>query len=256
MAEFRKLKSQARQWLAQDDWQDSLDSFAAVEPEKLVGPLFSLLLHDGVVKWRAVTVLGQTIARMAAADMNQARVVMRRLIWNMSEESGNLGWGAPESMGEIMAVHKTLAGEFGRVLVSYIIETGRDDNFIDHLPLRIGAYWGVGRMAQEHPWQCLSAVAPCLRGLGHPEGFENETSSATVRGLCAWTLGSIGSQGQDALSKAEDCPGGVCVDLSGLREQLSPLLADDTVFQLYRDRELSDVSVASLAQEALDRLPS
>ena len=104
MADFRRMKSLVLDLLRDEDWERRLSELPGMPSEGrlegLVGPLFSLLLHrDEAVRWRAVTALGLVAAAMAEADMESARIVMRRFLWHMNEESGNLGWGIPESMG-------------------------------------------------------------------------------------------------------------------------------------------------------------
>jgi len=89
------------------------------------------------------------MATLADADMEAARVVMRRMIWQLNEESGGIGWGMPEAMGETMARHEGLAQEYAHMLVSYIQEDG---NFLEHVPLQRGVLWGLGRLAQARPW--------------------------------------------------------------------------------------------------------
>ncbi len=77
---------------------------------------------------------------------------MRRFMWSLNDESGGIGWGAPEAMGEIMACHKGLAQEFHLVLVSYIYDNPvGPDNFLEYLPLRRGAFWGLTRLAAVRP---------------------------------------------------------------------------------------------------------
>ena len=46
--------------------------------------------------------MGVVVAGLAEHDMESARVVMRRLMWNLNDESGGIGWSSPEAMGEIM----------------------------------------------------------------------------------------------------------------------------------------------------------
>lgn len=230
MSDFRRLKAQFKGRLVAPDWQDALLELEQHPPARLVGPLFSFLLHDGALKWHSVTALGLTIARMAEERLEDARVVMRRLIWNLSEESGNLGWGAPETMGEILAVHEKLAQEYHRILISYITETGRDDNYIDYLPLRRGAFWGVGRLAQARP-ELAAMAAPYLRkGLEQPADSE-EAPDAAILGLSAWGLG--------LLADAEARP-----LLENHRHNQGRL-------ERYRDRVLEQTTVAALVQEAL-----
>jgi len=87
----------------------------------MVNSLLPLLCSgDKRIKWRTVTALGVVVAGIAVKDMESARKVLRRLIWNLNEDSGGMGWGAPEAIGEIMVSHEELAAEFTPLLVSYI----------------------------------------------------------------------------------------------------------------------------------------
>ncbi len=243
MPGFRKLKTRFQQLLQSDDWQQQLTTLDRQTPKELIGPLFSLLLHSGELRWHAVTALGLTVARMADERMEDARVVMRRLIWNLSEESGNLGWGAPEAMGEIMAQREKLAKEYNRCLISYILQTGRDDNFMDHLPLRRGAYWGVARLAQARPELALPALTPLMQGLEHPRHAPpdlHESPDAEIHGLSAWAVGSLAKTGEQEVRKALPL--------------LEKLQDKQGAFTLYRDRELGEISVGALVGESLERV--
>ena len=110
-----------------------------------VNPLRSALCSDERAKWPAVTVMGILTAELAERDLESARVVMRTLTWNLTEESGGIAWGVPESMAEVMACHETLASEYAPILVSYAREDG---NFLEYEPLQRGVTWGLGRLAQ------------------------------------------------------------------------------------------------------------
>jgi len=57
--------------------------------------------------------MGRVVSSLAEKDMESARVVMRRLMWNLNEESGGIGWGCPEAMGETMARSAPLAWNTG-----------------------------------------------------------------------------------------------------------------------------------------------
>ncbi len=134
---------------------------------KIIKSLFSLLLaSEEMVRWRAVTVLGMVVDSLAKEDISRARVFMRRCMWMLTDESGGIGWGVPEVMGEVMSRNATIAGEFSSILVSYVIEEkGRPDNFLEYTPLRRGAWWGIGRMSQGNPFltkKWASSLAQCL----------------------------------------------------------------------------------------------
>jgi hypothetical protein len=123
---------------------------------KAINPLFSFLCSlDELLKWRAVTAMGEIVDRLANADMESARVIMRRYMWQLNDESGGIGWGCPEAMGEVMARNENLAQEFWCILISYIQPDG---NFIEHEVLQRGALWGIGRLAHARPQLLKTSV--------------------------------------------------------------------------------------------------
>src|SRR5690554_2588053 len=95
-----------------------LAALRRLPPGRLLNPLFSgICSNDEQLKWRAVAAMGQTVARLADQDLEAARVVMRRFMWSLNDESGGIGWGAPEAMAEVLAAHAGLADEYGHILV-------------------------------------------------------------------------------------------------------------------------------------------
>ncbi|MBU2622772.1 MAG: HEAT repeat domain-containing protein, partial [Proteobacteria bacterium] len=92
--------------------------------------------------------MGDVVSSVADADIESARVVMRRLMWNLNDESGGIGWGSPEAMGEIIARNMQLGEEFSRILISYI---NKDGNYLENEVLQQGVIWGIGRIAGVKP---------------------------------------------------------------------------------------------------------
>ena len=130
----RELRRNVSNILKTEDIGQALDILCRMPARQAVNPLFSLLLStDPELKWPAVTALGAVIANLAHQDMESARVMMRRLMWQLNDESGGIGWGCPETMGEAMACHEGLAQEYARVLASYVMEDG---NFLEYEPLQ------------------------------------------------------------------------------------------------------------------------
>jgi hypothetical protein len=191
---------------------------------KLVNPVFSFFCDaDELVKWRAITLMGLLVARLAGQEMESARVIMRRLMWSLNDESGGIGWGAPEAMGEIMARHEELANEYSVILGSYIREDG---NFLEHPMLQRGVLWGIGRLAQEKPY-CLNGIDVCLTEF-------LDSSDAVHRGFSAWALGNLKSD--IAVSK------------------LKNLLKDGGEISFYDDFIIEVITVGHLAKLALSKI--
>lgn len=217
----RDLKRKVLEILKSDDLDQVLDELYRLPSRQVINSLFPLLCsNDEQIKWRAVTAMGAVVANLADEDIESARVIIRRLMWSLNDESGGIGWGAPEAIGEILACHGGLAREYVNILTSYIREDG---NFLEHEPLQKGAMWGVARLAQVRPHLVQDARGYLIKRL--------DSSDATVKGLAALTLGLVG---------AEEA-----------RLQLEDLSGDDTEVHLYLDRKMAVRRVSELAEQAL-----
>jgi len=178
----RSLKRKVLHVLQAGDDSQGIELIGSIPPRRLINPLFSFLCStEPQVKWRAVKAIGEVVKNIAEEDMESARVIMRRMIWNLNDESGGIGWGLPEAMGEVMARHEGLAGEYFMILESYI---RKDGNLIEHGPLQRGVLWGLGRLAQERP-ELLRNTTP------HVQPFLS-SEDPVLRGLAAWIMGFLG----------------------------------------------------------------
>jgi len=217
----RELKRKVLAVLQSDDFDQRLSDLYQWPARQVINPLFSFLLHrEEQTRWRAITAMGAVVAHLAAKDLESARIIMRRLMWSLNDESGGIGWGAPEAMGEIIASHEGLAKEYARILVSYIREDG---NFLEYEPLQRGALWALGRVAQSRANLVQDALPHLLPYLA--------STDAPLRGLAAWTVGLLGAE--------------------GVRSPLEALVEDRAEISLYLDRQLVCRSVGNLAKEAL-----
>ncbi len=143
---YRDIKNRLKSLLTIHDRNALYALLQELSPKELISPTISLFLDPYPrVRWRAITFIGELTYRLALEDMEKARMVMRRLMWQLNDESGGIGWGCPEAMGEIMARNPYLAKEFSSILVSYIME---EENFLDYPPLFNGALWGLARLSQ------------------------------------------------------------------------------------------------------------
>ena len=178
---WRQLKKEVLELLGDKDFEKSLEKIIQLPARQVVNPLFSFFYNrDELVKWRAVTAMGAVVSSLADHDMESARVIMRRLIWNLNDESGGIGWGSPEAMGEIMARNNRLAQEYAHILVSYI---NPDGNYLEHEVLQRGVLWGIGRLARKHP--------DFVKDSEHFLIPYMESEDATLRGLAAWAAKPI-----------------------------------------------------------------
>ena len=164
--------------------------------------------------------MGAVVSDLADRDLEAARIVMRRLIWNLNDESGGIGWGSPEAMGEIMACHEKLAEEYSNILISYIREDG---NFIEYEKLQPGVLWGIGRLAHARP-QLIKNAAPFIIPF-------IKSHNPTSRGLAAWIIGAFKDKSAIA--------------------HLKFLIKDNTIINIFLEGSNITCSVSKLALEAI-----
>lgn len=230
---YRKTKAEILSLLEMRHWPEIAEEILEYRSKESLHSLFSALCSTKErCKWHAVSAFGVIVPELAQRDIEAARVVMRRFLWSLNDESGGIGWGIPEAMGEVMACSLPLFSEYHHMLLSYMREDGpeifQDGNYLELPALQRGLLWGVGRMlATRGDHLDQNSVASDLRKY-------LESPDPEVRGLAAWDLGMCGSK----------------EDVELLRE-----LADSTIsFSFYWDMMLSKVSVAELADRAVAKI--
>lgn len=221
---LRQLKKKIKKLLLEAESEQHLDAVLSLPGRQVVNPLFSFFYNkDQLIKWRSVTLMGSVTDRLAKQDMESARVILRRLMWNLNDESGGIGWGSPEAMGDIMARNALLAGEYCNVLMSYILPDG---NYLEHEMLQRGVLWGLGRLSHARPG-LVKFIA------GHLNPFM-ASKDAVKRGLAAWTAEPLRSNDN--------------------KETLNRLIDDDAEIEIYGNWHMHKFQVSELAKAALENL--
>ena len=220
---MRRIKNRVLTLVRSKEVDQVLNELLCIPSRRLINPLFSLLYsEEQMVRWKAVTLIGQIVARLAEEDIESARVIMRRLMWNLNDESGGIGWGSPEAMGEILANHNRLAEEYTHILRSY---TDENANFLEHPMLQRGLMWAIARVALSWPWRMKQVPPRLIPYLSSPDPH--------VKGLACWAFGMIGTQATG--------------------DALNELLGDKTEIQIYQNQRINNRRVFELASEALKR---
>ncbi len=216
----RRLKKLVLELLQHPDLTTCIEKILCFPHRQVVNPLFSFLYSlDEQIKWRAVSAMGAVIDALAEQDMESARIIMRRFIWNLNDESGGIGWGSAEAMGEAMALNEKLAEEYAGILVSYIRPDG---NYLELEDLQKGALWGLGRLAHARP-QLVKDAASFL-------ALFLEAEDPARRGLAAWAVGAFPAETAGPY--------------------LAHLIDDDANFNIYLDGKLFNLPVNRFAKTA------
>jgi len=103
--------------------QNDLDAVASFvqRNKKALSQLIRMAYDkDTLEGWRAIKAIGRASRTLVKTDDEFLRVTIRKLLWSLTDESGGIGWSAPEILGEIVSADP--------------------DKFSDIIPLIAGVY--------------------------------------------------------------------------------------------------------------------
>lgn len=226
----RKAKTKVFQILHLNDAIEIHKQIESLHPQDVLNPLFSsLCATDDLVRWNGIYCFGIIVPLIRLSDEESARIIMRRLLWSLNDESGGIGWGAPEAMAEIMAQDDKLIDEYLHMFLSYMREDGpelfADGNYLELPMLQRGLLWGVARLCETRLEILLENtvekdIAPYL--------FSED---AHVRGLAVWSL-------------LQMCD-------SSHKETIRELTEDRSLISIYWQGHMQEYTVGSLAEKYL-----
>jgi len=141
--------------------------------------------------------------------------VVQRILWSAREESGGMGWSAPELLAEISIAAPRYFPDIPPIIVSLHSED-EEKVFLK------GVLRAIGRMGESGITDVTGGNDVIRNSLGHDD--------PTVRGLAIW-----------AASRAE-------IDV---QDTISAMTGDDGELSLYDGGELVLTTVGILARKAL-----
>lgn len=130
-----------RRWLLDNDLESIL--LIAGRSKRILSQLTALSYdQNATVSERAIRAAGLAAKIIAERDPEFIRNTLLRLFWLVNDESGGIGWRAPELIGEILH-HCPQFEAFYPLLLSLL-----DLEEEDAPRFRAGTLWAIGRVAQ------------------------------------------------------------------------------------------------------------
>lgn len=189
----------------------------ALADKKIISILISLSYDKNTqTSWRAMEAIGYATKEISSSNPETVRNITGRLLWMMRDESGGIGWSAPDILGEIVRNNPVLCSDIAPIIAS----------FHDEKMLCAGVLRALGRIGAINT-ETVNYAVPII--LSYLKSADN-----TLRGYAAWALGQMGNEDYASELKA---------------------LKDDTnCIKFYEDGELKEISVGKLASAALEKL--
>jgi hypothetical protein len=122
---------------------DAVVTFAASD-RKVLSRLVRLAYDkETLVGWRAIKAVGLVARVLVKSDYEFLRETCRKLLWSLTDESGGIGWSAPEMLGEIVSADPVRFRDIIPLIASaYEVE---EDVF------RAGVLYALARIAKTAP---------------------------------------------------------------------------------------------------------
>jgi len=98
---------------------------------------------ETLVGWRAIKAIGLSAKAIVKTDYDFLREAVRKLLWSLSDESGGIGWAAPEILGEIVSADPERFSD----IIPLIAEVYD----IEEKVFRPGILYALGRIAEASP---------------------------------------------------------------------------------------------------------
>mgnify|MGYP005843765479 CR=1 FL=1 len=116
------------------------EAVSQCEADRRAWKLLRTLIYetDEEVLWPALEAIGEVMRRRWSTGRKESvREYIRALLWSLSDESGGIGWNAPQTIAEIIVHIPELAVPYASMAISRALEEP---------PLVPSGLWAIGRL--------------------------------------------------------------------------------------------------------------
>ncbi|HAM49751.1 MAG TPA: hypothetical protein DCP92_03310 [Nitrospiraceae bacterium] len=189
----------------------------AMGNKKAFSVLISLTYDkEDLLCWRAIEAMGKAAGAVTNKDPLVVRNVVQRLLWSIREESGGIGWSAPEMLGEIVRNSPEAFADIPPLIFSF----HEEEMFLK------GVLWAMGRIADAGISPVTGATELAVRYLNHEDPL--------VRSLALLAISRM--------------------NISEVQDKIKGMIADRARVKMYEDSKLKETTVGDIARRTLKKL--
>jgi len=186
----------------------------ALEDKKVFRILISLAYDkEDLLCWRAIEAIGKAAGAVAGKDPSAVRNVVQRLIWSVREESGGIGWSAPEMLGEIVINSPRTCADIPPIILSF----HEEESFLK------GVLWAVARITAAGIDGMEGSFQVAMKALDHKD--------PSVRGLALRALPRF--------------------RIAEVAQKVKRMIGDEGRCMIYENHGLVETKVGEIARMAL-----
>jgi hypothetical protein len=186
---------------------------------------------ETLVGWRAIKAIGLVAKEFVKTDDEFLRITIRKLLWSLSDESGGIGWSAPEILGEIVSA----APEKFSDIIPLIAEVFN----VEERVFRPGIVYALGRIAETAPERVAGFQKIIITSLADKESLLKIHALRLVDYL--WNTASANN-----LWSVEYC--------KKISDVMNYLVNDIGVAWIYENNAFVDVEVGEYAKKVAEKM--
>ncbi len=180
---------------------------------------FAVYEADESISWPAIEVAARLMQQhWESGDQERVREYIRNLLWSLNDESGGIGWNAPQTIAEIIIRIPELVEPYASMMISRTMEEP---------PLVANGLWAIGRLgsyAQQAVAFFWEIIRPTLI-----------SSDPQTLGVACWAMGEVG--------------------FAPAARMIQTLAGRSESVRIYIDGEFREHSLGAWATAALDKFP-
>jgi len=186
--------------------------------------MFSVLVRlaydkTTLIGWRSIRATGHVASLYVKNNYDFLRDAIRKLLWSLSDESGGIGWSAPEILGEIVSADP------GKM--SDVIPLIADIFSMEERVFRPGVLYALKRIGETKPEAVVPFESLVMRGLLEQDPLSRIYALELVQIL-----------------KKKFSPG----DFREIISLIENLRRDKSVAWIYRNDSFNDLEVSEMAE--------
>jgi hypothetical protein len=181
--------------------------------------------------WRAIKAIGRVAKALVKTDEEFLRMTIRKLLWSLSDESGGIGWAAPEILGEIVSADPEKFSD----IIPLIAEVYE----IEEQVFRPGVVYALMRIAETAPELVLNYQKIIIRSL-----MDNDPLLRTFAIDLARLLWPVALQNEKWSMEYNN----------KIENAIKSAINDTKVVWIYKNNEFIDIEVGLYANNVLNEL--
>jgi len=211
------IKQQVKALLLKRDYSELL---RLCERERRFWRTLRLYLYqaDESLRWPAIEAVAELMKTWwQEDDREKVREYIRSQLWLLNDESGGIGWSAPEIIAETIVSIPELLEPYGSIMISYAFE-GQT--------LLNGSLWAIGRLGKQIKQEIAFFQDKVFAAF--------DSDAPETLGLAAWAMGEA--------------------DFTPALARLEPLRDREEPVPIYIDGHFQEKSLGNWAKESIAKI--